>query len=78
MSGGREGRGQAERALVVAVVAAGHALRAVVEARRELGVATAVTAVLKNDFILISLFIFIEHIVYVSATMSRVKSQKAI
>ena len=36
--------------------------------------ATAVTAVLKNDFILISLFIFIAHIVYVSATMSRVKS----
>ena len=40
--------------------------------------ATAVTAVFKNDFILISLFIFIAHIVYVSATMSRVKSQKPI
>ena len=37
--------------------------------------ATAVTAVFKNDFILISLFIFIAHIVYVSANMSRVKSQ---
>ena len=36
--------------------------------------ATAVTAVFKNDFILISLFIFIAHIVYVSAAMSRAKS----